>query len=182
MSGEVSTSSQRSLCYRSFLSIWSYPNLFRAPAKELCDLLVVFGDDVVIFSDKSCTYLDSGDPMLDWSREALTISKDDLGRWCDDHGRARPAFWFGDDAVDKAASGTVPSRDDEIGKRIQAVINAAAEKRKENRHLSMAEIARVLALRDTTEKFEGYGFESIRKILKGTFGPAKRRGIRGLGA
>ena len=56
------------LCDRSFLSLWSYPNLFRAPAKELCDLLVVFGDDVIIFSDKSCAYPESGDPALDWRR------------------------------------------------------------------------------------------------------------------
>ena len=44
------------ICDRSFLSVWSYPNLFRTPAKELCDVLVVFGDNVVIFSDKSCAY------------------------------------------------------------------------------------------------------------------------------
>ena len=56
------------ICDRSFLSVWSYPNLFRTPAKELCDVLVVFGDNVVIFSDKSCAYPDSGDPALDWSR------------------------------------------------------------------------------------------------------------------
>ncbi|MCP4329478.1 MAG: hypothetical protein GY791_13700 [Alphaproteobacteria bacterium] len=56
------------LCDRSFLSFWSYPNLYRAVAKELCDLLVVFGDDIVIFSDKSCAYPDSGDAALDWSR------------------------------------------------------------------------------------------------------------------
>ena len=56
------------LCDSSFLSLWSYPNLFRKPGKELCDLLVVFGDSVVIFSDKSCDYPKSGDPTLDWSR------------------------------------------------------------------------------------------------------------------
>ena len=56
------------LCDRSFLSLWSYPNLFRRPGKELCDLLVVFGDDVVIFSDKSCAYPNTGDTVLDWKR------------------------------------------------------------------------------------------------------------------
>ena len=56
------------LCDRSFLSLWSYPNLFRKPGKELCDLLVAFGDHVVVFSDKSCAYPDSGDASLDWSR------------------------------------------------------------------------------------------------------------------
>ena len=28
--------------------------------------------------------------------EALTISKDDFGRWCDEQGRKRPKFWFED--------------------------------------------------------------------------------------
>ncbi|MER8395734.1 hypothetical protein [Mesorhizobium sp. M0959] len=56
------------LCERSFLSLWSYPNLFRKAGKELSDLLVVFGNDVVIFSDKSCSYPDTGDAALDWSR------------------------------------------------------------------------------------------------------------------
>ena len=36
--------------------------------------------------------------------EALTISKDDFGRWCDEHSHARPAFWFEPD--DAAAVAT----------------------------------------------------------------------------
>lgn len=56
------------LCDRSFLSLWSYPNLFRKAGNELCDLLVVFGDDVVIFSDKDCAYPESGNAALDWKR------------------------------------------------------------------------------------------------------------------
>lgn len=56
------------LCERSFLSLWSYPNLFRKAGKELTDLLVVFGDDVILFSDKSCAFPDSGDATLDWKR------------------------------------------------------------------------------------------------------------------
>ena len=77
---------------------------------------------------------------------------------------------------------TVPSRDDGVGKRIQAVLEAAATKKIQNPHLSMAGIAYRMAKRDTIEKFDGYGYEAIRKILSGTFGPAKKRGIRGLGA
>jgi hypothetical protein len=42
------------ICDRSFLKLWTYPNLFKKPGKELTDLLVVFGNDVIIFSDKSC--------------------------------------------------------------------------------------------------------------------------------
>jgi hypothetical protein len=45
------------LCEKSFLSLWSYPNVFRdqgrnegkGDGKELCDLLVVFDRDVIIF-------------------------------------------------------------------------------------------------------------------------------------
>ncbi|WP_316163440.1 hypothetical protein [Bradyrhizobium sp. SZCCHNRI20481] len=57
------------LCDRSFLKLWTYPNLFKKPpGKELIDLLVVFGNDVIIFSDKSCSYPNTGDADLDWSR------------------------------------------------------------------------------------------------------------------
>lgn len=56
------------LCDRSFLKLWTYPNLFKKPSKELTDLLVVFGNDVLVFSDKSCAFPLTGDSMLDWSR------------------------------------------------------------------------------------------------------------------
>ena len=54
---------------RSFVpeKLWTYPNLFKKPAKELTDLLVVFGNNVIIFSDKSCVYPDTGNAPLDWS-------------------------------------------------------------------------------------------------------------------
>jgi hypothetical protein len=64
------------LCRATFLSTWSYPNVHRAEqrpgggviAKEVCDLLVVFEDHVVIFSDKDCVFPASGDVDKDWSR------------------------------------------------------------------------------------------------------------------
>ena len=64
------------LCRRSFLSLWSYPNVYnddgvqspRRIGQEVCDLLVVFGDDVLVFSDKSCEYKDSGRIRVDWNR------------------------------------------------------------------------------------------------------------------
>lgn len=56
------------LCETSFLKLWTYPNLFRKPGKELTDLLVVFGNDVIIFSAKSCGYPNTGDVDRDWSR------------------------------------------------------------------------------------------------------------------
>ena len=64
------------LCERTFLSLWSYPNVYRdqgrhagkGDGKELCDLLVVFGNDVIIFSDKSCEFPNSGNLATDWCR------------------------------------------------------------------------------------------------------------------
>ena len=56
------------LCEKTFLSLWSYPNLFRTPAKELADLIVVFGNDILIFSDKHCEYPKTEDANLNWNR------------------------------------------------------------------------------------------------------------------
>ena len=56
------------LCESAFLFLWTYPNVFRSKAKELTDLLIVFGNDVVIFSDKCCSYPNTGDQVLDWTR------------------------------------------------------------------------------------------------------------------
>jgi hypothetical protein len=56
------------LCEKSFLKLWTYPNLFRKPGKELTDLLVVFGNDVIIFSAKACRYPNTGNADRDWSR------------------------------------------------------------------------------------------------------------------
>ncbi len=56
------------LCESSFLSMWSYPNLYRTEGKELCDLLVVFEDTLIIFSDKSCLFPATGSLETDWKR------------------------------------------------------------------------------------------------------------------
>lgn len=61
-----------SLCEKTFLSLWSYPNPYRdnssGPNREICDLLVVCDNSVIIFSDKCCNFGDSGDLALDWER------------------------------------------------------------------------------------------------------------------
>lgn len=62
-----------SLARDCFLSMWAYPNVFRdqggaKPGKEVCDLLVVFENDILIFSDKDVHYPDTGSPDLDWQR------------------------------------------------------------------------------------------------------------------
>lgn len=56
------------LCEKSFLSLWSYPGLFKKAGQELCDLLVVCGDDVIIFSDKDCQFDCDKDLELAWAR------------------------------------------------------------------------------------------------------------------
>ncbi len=64
-----------SLADKAFLRLWSYPNTFidkksggKGDGKELADLLVVFGDDVIIFSDKEIEWPSSEDKDLAWSR------------------------------------------------------------------------------------------------------------------
>lgn len=61
------------LADKSFLDLWSYPNTFndrgaqRGQGQELCDLLVVCGDDVLLFSDKEAVW--SGpDLQTAWKR------------------------------------------------------------------------------------------------------------------
>jgi len=63
------------LCEKNFLSLWSYPGVFRdqgkkgcGDGKEICDLLVVFDEHVVIFSDKHCKFPDSVNLDRDWQR------------------------------------------------------------------------------------------------------------------
>ena len=51
-----------------FLNLWTYPNLFRTAGKELCDLLVVCGDDVLIFSDRSINWSSGADVKVAWPR------------------------------------------------------------------------------------------------------------------
>jgi hypothetical protein len=64
------------LCERSFLSLWSYPGVYRdqgkqddsREGKEVCDLLVVFENHIIIFSDKYCAFPTTGDVKVNWGR------------------------------------------------------------------------------------------------------------------
>ncbi|TMQ52472.1 MAG: hypothetical protein E6K74_12260, partial [Candidatus Eisenbacteria bacterium] len=63
------------LCEGTFLSLWSYPGLYRdqrsegrTEGKEIADLIVVFENDIIIFSDKHCAVPSSGDARTNWSR------------------------------------------------------------------------------------------------------------------
>ena len=45
-------------CQSTFMSLWSYPNLFTSEkkGKELCDVLALFGNHLFLFSDKFCVF------------------------------------------------------------------------------------------------------------------------------
>ncbi|GAB5605771.1 hypothetical protein [Sideroxyarcus sp. TK5] len=63
------------LAQKAFLSLWSYSNVYTdegrkgtGNGKEFCDLLVVFGNDVILFSDKHCEFKPHADINVAWSR------------------------------------------------------------------------------------------------------------------
>lgn len=77
------------LCRKSFLSLWAYANLHTAQdmregkgsAKEFADVLVVFGNDVIVFSDKHIHFqndrpLDTAWPR--WFKRAVSESAKQL--------------------------------------------------------------------------------------------------------
>lgn len=76
---EGTTASERALARlarKAFLSLWSYPNVYsdegrsggKGDGKELVDLLVVFGNDVLLFSDKHCAFQADVDIKVAWPR------------------------------------------------------------------------------------------------------------------
>lgn len=114
------TSAERSLaelCESTFLKLWSYPNIYtpegrkqdRGAGKELADLLVVFGDSVIIFSDKDIAF--PTHPQLDvywgrWKRRAIVASIGQLHgaeKWLKEH----PGKLY----LDKNCSEEFPLRD-----------------------------------------------------------------------
>ena len=64
------------LCRKSFLSLWAYGNPYtdegrrnnKGDGKELCDVLVIFGNDVIVFSDKSAVFNSEKGIEVAWSR------------------------------------------------------------------------------------------------------------------
>jgi len=64
------------LCRKSFLTLWSYANLHtdagiqngKGSAKEFIDVLVVFGDDIILFSDKHIIFNEAKPLDLAWKR------------------------------------------------------------------------------------------------------------------
>ncbi len=62
------------LCKDTFLNLWSWPHIYRkqhwtgGDGKEVCDLLVVFENNIIIFSDKHCKFPNTENLILDWCR------------------------------------------------------------------------------------------------------------------
>lgn len=64
------------LCRRSFLRLWSQTNIYtdegfkegKGGTKELCDALVIFGNDVIVFSDKHIKFQKDKELKVAWSR------------------------------------------------------------------------------------------------------------------
>lgn len=64
---------------KSFLKFWTWPNLFRDQegGKEICDLIVVFGNDVLLISDKEIEFKSEKGELVGWKRwykDAITKS------------------------------------------------------------------------------------------------------------
>ncbi|MDQ2146474.1 hypothetical protein SMD67_25105, partial [Klebsiella michiganensis] len=67
-----------SLGRESFLRFWSWPNLFRdqgdsnrnGDGKEICDLTIVFENDVILFSDKRIEFNVNKEIKVAWPRWA----------------------------------------------------------------------------------------------------------------
>lgn len=69
---------ERKLAYlseRSFFSLWSYPNIYtnegynkNRQGTELCDLLVIFGESAIIFSDKNVCFNAEKAQEVAWRR------------------------------------------------------------------------------------------------------------------
>ena len=82
----IATDSERylaKLAKRAFLNFWSYSNPYtdEGKGKELCDFMVVFGNDVLIFSDKHCEFPKHQDIAVSWHRwyrSAIKKSADQL--------------------------------------------------------------------------------------------------------
>ena len=82
--GEGLTPTEQLLKYfgeRSFLRFWSHANPHATRSQEFCDLLVVCGDYVIVFSDKSIDFQFHKDEQIAWrrrNREAIAKSVQQL--------------------------------------------------------------------------------------------------------
>lgn len=68
VSKSASESYLKELADRTFLSLWAIPNTFYAPGKELTDLIVPFGDDIIVISDKASRFALDKPIEIAWRR------------------------------------------------------------------------------------------------------------------
>ncbi len=125
------TSSERylnRLAENTFLSLWSYPGVFRDQTngaksnegKEVCDLLVIFGNHLIIFSDKDIEFPNIGNLETDWSRwykRAIEKSANQIygaERWIREH----PSRLFLDKECNNPFPIPLPSNDEIVIHRI----------------------------------------------------------------
>jgi hypothetical protein len=123
------------LCKRSFLSLWSYSGVFRdqgrvdgkGDGKEVCDLLVVFDNHIIIFSDKDCEFQNYTDLRMAWARwfkkAVLASAKQVWGaeRWIRDF----PTRLFLDRKCTKSFPINLPKPDEAIFHRIVVAHDAS---------------------------------------------------------
>ena len=116
----------------TFLSLWSYPGIHRDQGKgkpEVCDLLVVFGEDIIVFSDKTCVFPSTGNTGVDWGRwfrGAIEEGAKQLWgaeRWI----RAHPDRLFLDRACTQRFPVPIPSADS-ARYHLVAIANGSAER------------------------------------------------------
>ena len=66
---------------KSFLKLWTYANPYTnryKNKKEICDVLVVFGNHIVIFSDKALKYTESEIAWERWFNKAILASAEQI--------------------------------------------------------------------------------------------------------
>jgi hypothetical protein len=85
------------LATKTFLNLWSYPNLYigkdlrgGSSGKELCDLLIICGDHVIIFSDKHIEWPTGASDVAwnRWVKRSVLKSADQVRgarRWISEH-------------------------------------------------------------------------------------------------
>jgi len=155
------------LCDRSFLSLWSYASIFRdqgktaasGDGKEVCDLLVIFQDDIIIFSDKDCAFPDTGRLELDWCRwfrKAILKSADQVWgaeRWI----RTNPDRLY----LDRRCTQPFPIKVPDLTKaRFHRIVVAHDSARRCRQHLggtgSLMLMPRITGIEHITPEAEGF--------------------------
>lgn len=137
----LTVSEQRlaALADRTFLRLWSYPNTFNDRTKktsgggqEFADLLVVFENHVIMFSDKEIGWQKDKPIELAWSRwyrraiEGSVVQLRGAERWLDEH----PDRIFTDNACTQPLPVPVPAKEDRIVHLIAIASGATAAIRK----------------------------------------------------